>query len=104
MIDDLKAFGAPQDVIDSMRERAPPAVYEVWPENMETLRVFLALQSSWDWLMPAMGAPARIGIRSTEIESTVRMMGIRKKRRRSVLRDIRTMEQAALDVLSERRR
>lgn len=96
-------MNAPQDVIDKVREQARQADYEVWPENMEVLDVFLALQTSWDWITPGMGVPARTGIRATEIEATARMMGIRGKRLPKVFRDIRAMEQAALSVWAEQR-
>ena len=98
-IDALKASGAPQHIIDAVQQGAKASDFEVWPENEEAIDVFLELGSSWDWVAPGMGDPVRVGIRATEIESTLRVLGFRGARRIELFRDIRVMERAALEVL-----
>lgn len=103
MIAALEKAGAPPEVIAHVRARAESQVarddFEVWPENLATLEAFIELQTSWDWITPGMGTPVRAGLRSTEIESTLRMLGVRGSRRTEVFQDLRAMERAALEVL-----
>lgn len=96
-------MGAPADVIEQARAGSTASDYEIWPENEDVLDAFLELQTSWDWVTPGMGSPVRVGIRSTEIESTLRMMGFRGERRIEAFRDLRTMERAAINALSGQR-
>ncbi len=45
-IADLKAFGAPADVIAEL-EAQQPEHFEVWPENWPAVEMFLRLQTQW---------------------------------------------------------
>jgi hypothetical protein len=104
VIDALIATGAPQHIIDLAKAGTGSCSsdYELWPENEEAVDVFLELSTSWDWVTPGMGKAARAGLRSTEIESTLRMLGYRGARRAELFRDIRIMERAALEVFQSR--
>lgn len=101
-MDALIASGAPQDVIDAARGATAPSDFEVWPENEDAVDAFLELGNAWDWVAPGMGAPRRVGIRATEIESTLRLLGHRVSRRKELFRDIRVMERAALEAMAPR--
>lgn len=98
MLDALAAFGAPEELKAHVADQVVSGDYEIYPENVQPLNVFLSLASCWDWATPALGKPVRIGIRATEIESTLRLMGIKGKRRLRTFDDIRAMEAAVLEV------
>ena len=102
MIDALIASGAPQDVVDAARGAAIQSDFEVWPENEDAVDVFLELGNAWDWVVPGMGEARRVGIRATEIESTLRLLGYRAARRKELFRDVRVMERAALEAMQSR--
>lgn len=97
----LIALGAPGVVVQAARAEASgtSSVYDVWADNMQSFEVFIDLATSWDWLGGGMEAPTRAGIRASEIESALRMTGIRGSRRAEVYRDVRIMERAAIEVL-----
>jgi len=46
-IADLKGFGAPEDVIAQLEEIQQGEDFDVFPENWETMEVFLRLQTQW---------------------------------------------------------
>jgi hypothetical protein len=46
-ISDLKAFGAPQDVIDELIEAQKNEDFEVWDENWPVLTMFFRMQTQW---------------------------------------------------------
>lgn len=98
MLDALAAFGAPEDLKAQVADQVTSGDYEILPENVQSLNVFLSLATCWDWLAPAWGKPVRVGIRATEIESTLRLMCIKGKRRMQAFADIRAMETAVLEV------
>lgn len=97
----LRKAGAPSAVIDAARRSADEAGdFEVWPENWETLKAFLALGRRWTWVAPAMSDPVRVGIPATEIEATLRLLQVRGPARRAMFEDLLEMEQAALEVFN----
>ncbi|MGE4337748.1 MAG: DUF1799 domain-containing protein [Pigmentiphaga sp.] len=101
MIASLVKAGAPQEVIDSARASMGSDDFEVLEENLEIVNVFVFLGTSWTLATLPMGGAVQVGIPSSEIESTMRMMGIKKKDRMSVFTGIRIMEKAALEVMSK---
>lgn len=72
-------------------------VFAVWPENTETLNVFLALNRCWR-IGELNGR--YLGLDRPSIESTMRMMQIPRKRHAEIFGDLRVMEHAALEVLN----
>lgn len=46
-INDLKAFNAPQEVIDQLLKAQKEEDFEVWPENWPFVEMFLRLQTQW---------------------------------------------------------
>lgn len=72
---------------------------EVWEDNWESAMLFLAV--STQWIVSPMGQ--YVGINYTALESTMRMAGIKKKKRASLFDDVGIMESAALEVLRDRK-
>lgn len=101
MIDGLVAVKAPQEVIDAAKcnyigEDSDDC--EVWEENWLSVMLFLAV--STQWIISPFGG--YIGINYTALQSTMSMIGIKKKKRASMFDDVRIMESAALEVLRDR--
>jgi len=97
-------LGAPSDVIDAARAHMAGDAggdFEVFAENWPTLLLFLDLESSWQWLLPAMGAPVRLGLPTTEIEAALRLNAVLKADRPDMYRAIRVMERSALEYLAQ---
>jgi hypothetical protein len=99
----MRAFGAPEEVIhdtlESQVEDDGPC--EVWEENWDTLMVFLALQTQWRREIPAMsGQMIWHGLRYTEAEVVIRMMG-HQKQQKDIFDGLRVMESTALPILNK---
>jgi len=96
----LRAAGAPAEVLDAARpaSASDDEAFEVWPENLPTFEAFIALSHCWTWVAPAMGRPVRVGIPSAEIESTLRLLRVKRRVRREMFIELRAMERAALEV------
>lgn len=101
MVESLQQLGAPPEVIEAAREQAGSDDFEVLPENWETVQLFLHLSTSWSTVPVGLGGAARFGIPATEIESTLRMWGARGPSRKQLFLNLRTMEQAALEVIAD---
>lgn len=82
--DDLAAFGL-------QAADAEEGDIEIWPENLETVSVFLACSTQWD-RNPMSGK--RRGLRYADLAATVDMMDVND--RREVFDGVRTMENEAL--------
>ncbi|MEX3951976.1 DUF1799 domain-containing protein [Paraburkholderia sp. EG287B] len=98
----LAAFGARQVDVDSARERARESDFEVYPDNWETVQVFLALGTQWRAIAVSTMASARVlqtGIDYGAIDPVFRLLGVARKRRAAVFEKLRVMEEAALDVM-----
>lgn len=104
VVEALRAAGAPPEITASASKPGDTDGdhFEVWPENWDSLSVFLALGSVWSWVTPGVGDPLRVGIPATEIKATFWFTGIKKRERQRIFQDIRAMERAALDVFSAR--
>lgn len=101
MIDGLVAMGAPPEIIAAAKNRITRQEEydcEVWPENWESVTLFLALQTQWT-VSPA---GRFIGINYPSIESVMNISGVKKKGRMDMFDDIRLMELVALGVLHEK--
>lgn len=100
MLEGLEHLGAPQEVLDAIRAQSVSQeleVFEVWPENEKAVAVFLDLATTWTWV-PVGRTAVRAGISAMEIESTIRMNGIRgSKKTKEIFRAVRLMESAVLE-------
>jgi len=70
MLDDLKAFGAPAEVIAETARRLGGAmraeVFVVRPENVAAVRLFQALQTQWRWI--SVSTLAGVALRRTGLD------------------------------------
>jgi Phage related hypothetical protein (DUF1799) len=99
----MRAFGAPEEVIhDTLESQVEDDGHcEVWEENWDTLMVFLALQTQWRREIPAMsGQMIWHGLRYTEAEVVIRMMG-HQKQQKDIFDGLRVMESTALPILNK---
>ena len=99
----MRAFGAPEEVIhDTLESQVEDdGQCEVWEENWDTLMVFLALQTQWRREIPAMsGQMIWHGLRYTEAEVVIRMMG-HQKQQKNIFDGLRVMESTALPILNK---
>jgi len=73
--------------------------FTILPENEQAIRVFCALQTSWN-LIIGMSGCVKTGINYCALHSVLQMMCIPSKAWPELLNDIRIMEQAALPLLN----
>lgn len=77
--------------------------FEIMYENWPTILVFISLATQWRTELLAMsGERVWYGLPATEIEATVRLMGLGKDAR-TIFAGLRVMEQAALPLLNARK-
>lgn len=104
MVEALRLAGAPEEVIAQCGQalQVEEEVFEVWPENESTLEAFLYLSTSWTVLVTGLSRPVFFGISSSEIAATLDLLCFPPKKRKRAFRDLRDMEQAALEILNEK--
>lgn len=73
--------------------------FEVWPENWLTLRVFLAMATQWTWTGGM--ESRRAGLNYASLPVVCDALGVGPEGRTDVFEGLRTMEVAALDVLTK---
>ncbi len=69
----------------------------VWPWNAEAFDVFRDCASQWRYLAPPMANPVALGIERSQLESTMRMLGVTNQL--DTLRKIQHIEAGALEVM-----
>lgn len=99
MAEDFALFGMTEEAEQYAQREAPS--YELWHDNQATYDVFIALASQWRVLV-GMASLHYQGICYTAIESTVKLMGIKRKRWPKLFAELRMMEAAALKVFREK--
>lgn len=73
----------------------PPQPY---PDNEQSVEVFRAMSTQWRESMAG-----RSGLDYTPLPCVMGLLGVKRKRRRDVFEDVRTMERAVLEAWAERR-
>jgi hypothetical protein len=73
--------------------------FAVWPENWQTVRIFLSLSRCWR--QDSMSGQF-LGIPRADIESTLNMWNVRPIQKRAILDNLTVMEGAALEVLNRK--
>ncbi len=73
--------------------------FAVWPENWQTVRIFLSLSRCWR--QDGMSGQF-FGIPRADIESTLTMWNVRRTQKRAILDNLVVMEGAALEVLNRK--
>lgn len=109
MLDQLRALGAPADVLQAYAARADAeakqATVPIWPENWHAVQVFGAMATQWHWLV-GMGGAQRVGLRLEALPAVlpaVKRQVIRRWRQphHVLLRQLQNMEDAALDAWAQ---
>ena len=89
---DLAAWG-----VETPDRYKKPTHIVIWPDNATAFNVFRDCYGQWRYLTPPMGKPVPIGLERTQLESTMRMMGIDDQR--DTLSKIQHIEAGALEVM-----
>ncbi|WP_185858890.1 DUF1799 domain-containing protein [Vreelandella populi] len=82
---------------ERFRKPSKPQGHVIWPWNVEAFEVFRDCASQWRYITPPMASPVPIGIERSQLESTMRMLGIENQR--ETLRKIQHIEAGALEVM-----
>lgn len=102
MVEDLRAMGAPQDVIDEhLRRTEQQEHFEVLPDNWTALNVFLAMSTQWRSKMTGVTGgfiSVRTGLDYAALEALMQMQGITNSA--TVFQQVQTMEYAALEAMN----
>ena len=98
----LRAAGAPAEVIDAAEQTASQQEgnFQVWPENWETLLVFLAVETQWRE-SEGMAGGRLLGINYPALESAMRLMRIKDKS--EMFERVRMMEREAIKYLNSKK-
>lgn len=65
--------------------------FELWPENVQSLRLWLEVATQW-----RVGMGGAVGLDYAGVEAVMRINGLRGQERRERFGDLRVMEAAAL--------
>ena len=101
-IDAMRAFGTSDAAIAAASARTGDHVFEVWPDNWPIFMTFLSLARQWRWIAGGMGPPIRLGLDYPAVESVFRLTGVKKKDRVATFAALQLMEDAVVQVESER--
>lgn len=101
-LDDLRVLGGNPEAIEEARAELEAGdgsgdEFEMWPCNQVSIEMFIDLETFWCWSSNFERA-RRIGLDHAGVESHLRMMKIKHKKR--VWKDILVMECAALEVFN----
>ncbi len=76
-------------------------VFEIWPENVRTVELFIHLRSQWQ-VVAGMGGVWHQGLRQEAIESVLRVCRIPAQEREAMMDDLLAMSDAAAEILNRR--
>lgn len=97
----MRRQGVPEHVIDEMESRAATEnVFEIWPENVPVVDVFVALASQWN--RAGMSGEVLTGINYTAVPVVMDLLGVPPKKRRRYFEWIRLMEAEAREVANRK--
>lgn len=96
-----KAYGLPEDAFTSKPEE--DEFEGIWPENLDSVAVFLCCQTQWRRTFGPMGGMVWNGLDYTGVVTVIRMHGHRGERAREIFGDVQIMEAAALETLNEQK-
>jgi hypothetical protein len=101
---DLRLFGLREEEIAQAAAelgQGEPEFLGIFPENWETVSVFVAMETQWDVAVGPMGGLTRLGLKYPSFETVARNLGVKRKRRPEVFDGLRTMELAVLGAGNE---
>lgn len=94
VVDALAAFGlAPEEGVSLTQDDE----FWLWPENEAAFLLWLRIQTQWNWNMHQ-----PTGLNYVGIETCMRLSGIRPKERERLFEMMQVMEDATLQVWSQR--
>ena len=100
MLDDLAAWGAPQDIIDAKRaSKEIDKDFPVWAENWDVTIAFLNSTTQWR-VAEVMSGLRIIGFDYAGVKAGLKLAGIKLKS--DQWSDLQVMERAALQALNSR--
>lgn len=99
MVKDLKEFGLHEEA--AAYAARPKPGYEIWPENADMLKIFIALATQWRCI-GSMASISYQGLEYSAIKSTLELMAIKRKKWPEIFSNLQMMEAAALKVLNEK--
>lgn len=106
MLDQLRQFGAPAEVLRAAEQRlkaeADAVTLPVWPENWHAVNLFLALATQWHWVAPWRLPAQRTGLRLDAVPTVLPMVrrAVPARHRQPyavLLRQLQAMEDAVLE-------
>jgi hypothetical protein len=102
---DMNVLGISDEIADAPREdEVEDEGYEVWSDNLLTLRVFLRLESKWNVVAAPDGEMVRTGIWWPNVEGALRTTnGVPRRAWPEMVADLEAMESAALQVMNKAR-
>lgn len=77
----------------TVEEASGPAP-EIWPDNVQSVNVFIGMQTQW-----RVGANGATGLDYNTLPFVMRMVGVPRKEQPEVFQDIRVMEDVALEII-----
>lgn len=72
---------------------------DVWPENVEVWRLWCELSSQWQLVVGSAGS-ALTAPRAADVEATLRLLGVKRRKRLRLFDEYRGMRDAALEALA----
>ncbi|MFZ6747423.1 DUF1799 domain-containing protein [Undibacterium sp. Ren11W] len=101
----MEFFGLSDEIADApTSDDVESPAYDIWPENLQAIRLFLALENQWDIVISPDGEMIRTGMRLPAIESVLRRTNGIPVREWNVLFDkMLWMERPALSEMNKAR-
>ncbi len=91
----MAAFGAPAEMVEAAKGD-DDLLYGIWQENVESLSMFLRLQTQWHVMSGSF-----IGLNYQSAEFLIKIHGVADVA--AMMDDLQSMEVAALQVLNKRK-
>lgn len=100
VLEQLEAYGAPAELVEEARAKAAASnVFEIWPDNWESLQAFRCLATQWR-VTGKMDRLVRTGLDYAAVLAWLREC-VHKRKRSQIFNDIQLMEAAALEVFAD---
>lgn len=77
-------------------EEAQGEAVGVWPDNLQAVNVFISLSTQW-----RTGMNGATGLDYNALPVVMRMTGVMQADRAAVFEDVRTLEDAAMEIMRE---
>lgn len=103
--EDMAFYGLSDEIANVPKEeQVKEPDYEVWPENLAALNLFLGLESQWEMLISPDGELIRTALRTSAIEFKLKYTnGIPRRDYNKLVQSLAWMEAAAVAVLDTAR-